>query len=223
MDELDQTPDALDLDGDGYDETLAYDDNADGEYDYVEIDADADGYHETAILDADFDGAADVVLVDVDADGIVDQAFDAQTGEELILDEGTDPVDPASQTELPIPSDPTVPGPTVPAPTDDIVLDEIPDEVDSDGNGIVDTYEYDDNGDGVADYVEIDVDEDGQIDAAIVDDDFDGIFDTAISDTDGDGEPEVYDIETGEPVGGETEGNDDLVVSEFPEGSPFQL
>jgi hypothetical protein len=226
--EIDPTGDEIDIDGDGQTDGLAYDDNADGTPDYIEVDTDGDGAIDTIVLDVDFDGEADVIVVDLDGDGALDQAYDAVTGEELVIDDAsteteteTDPFDPtSSETGKPDP----VEG------SEEIEIDTTADEVDTDGNGVVDTYEFDDNGDGVADYVEVDVDEDGEIDAALVDSDFDGVFDVAISDTDGDGDLEAYDIETGEPIdtGGETGSEaqvptDDVVVSQFPEDSPFQL
>lgn len=82
------TGEFLDLDGDGYAETLVVDTDGDGEIDAVLTDVDADGYDDIAAFDntpgdgtfvpdvvavaADADGRADVVFDDTDLDGVFD-------------------------------------------------------------------------------------------------------------------------------------------------------
>lgn len=61
-------------------------------------------------------------------------------------------------------------------------------ELDTDGDGKVDTTLKDTNGDGVVDTVELDTDGDGRIDTIMRDTDGDGRVDTVEMDTDDDGE-----------------------------------
>tara|TARA_B110000902_G_C14136498_1_gene524063 strand:- start:139 stop:1002 length:864 start_codon:yes stop_codon:yes gene_type:complete len=65
--------------------------------------------------------------------------------------------------------------------------DGIKDSFDTDGDGVIDTVMSDTDGDGVFDTVMQDTDGDGLIDRISSDTDGDGILDTVIADTDGDG------------------------------------
>lgn len=51
--------DSMDLDGDGYSETLAYDVDGDGYVDAVEVDTDGNGWTDLLVADTDDDGVAD--------------------------------------------------------------------------------------------------------------------------------------------------------------------
>jgi hypothetical protein len=78
----------LDLDGDGFAETLAIDLDADGladAYDVIDpitgmelfvVDTDGNGLMDTAAIDSDADGSFDEGAVDSDGDGVLDTAFD---------------------------------------------------------------------------------------------------------------------------------------------------
>lgn len=57
----------LDLDGNGYAETLTYDTDADGYVDAVEIDRDGDGWTDLLVADTDGDGLADTAAEAVGA------------------------------------------------------------------------------------------------------------------------------------------------------------
>ncbi|MGD9792133.1 MAG: C39 family peptidase [Acidimicrobiia bacterium] len=81
----------LDLDGDGFAETFAFDFDADGvadAYDVIDplsgaelllIDTDGDGLLDTAALDVDGDGGFDQGAVDSDGDGVMESEFDPAT------------------------------------------------------------------------------------------------------------------------------------------------
>jgi hypothetical protein len=60
-------------------------------------------------------------------------------------------------------------------------------ELDTDGNGVVDTILRDTDGDGTVDTVELDTTGDGQVDTILRDTDGDGMVDTVEMDTNGDG------------------------------------
>ena len=69
-----------DLDGDGYDESIAVDADGDGLLDTFGIDLDADGIADVVGLDLDGDGVIDAEAVDLDGDGVIDEILVASTG-----------------------------------------------------------------------------------------------------------------------------------------------
>jgi len=74
--------------------------------------------------------------------------------------------------------------------------DGVNDSFDTDGDGIIDTVFVDTDGDGIIDTIAKDTDGDGIIDTVFVDTDGDGLVDTILSDTDGDGIADIGLIDT---------------------------
>lgn len=77
----------FDLDGDGYDESIAGDLDLDGYIDSVFMDLDADGAVDTTVLDLDADGVAETVWFDLDGDAAHDIEVTFVT-DELAVDDG---------------------------------------------------------------------------------------------------------------------------------------
>ena len=63
----------VDLNGDGYKESIVSDEDGDGNYDTVVSDTDGDGYADTIFADTDGDGNIDTIGVDTDGDGTIDE------------------------------------------------------------------------------------------------------------------------------------------------------
>ncbi len=103
----------MDLDGDGYVDTIGVDADGDGNYemmgvdtdgdgffDTVSADTDGDGYHDTVAFDADGDGYFETVGFDTDGDGELDH-YSEGFADDALLDEGyTDSYEPESDTNL---------------------------------------------------------------------------------------------------------------------------
>lgn len=85
---------AVDTDGDGYQETTVLDSDGDGLADTALVDVDGDGYADVAAFDnvADGEFVADVVALDVDGDGYADVVAD-DTDLDGVFDSVTHPVD----------------------------------------------------------------------------------------------------------------------------------
>ena len=63
---------SVDLNGDGYKESVISDESGDGQYDTVVSDTDGDGQYDTVAMDTSGDGNVDTVAVYYDGDGEID-------------------------------------------------------------------------------------------------------------------------------------------------------
>lgn len=101
---------SVDLDGDGWSETIVSDTNRDGVadvYDWLDpntgtqvigFDADTDGLIDAIVTDSDGDGEFDDAAIDTDGDGVLDTTFDPGTGETFdptspTVDPGVEPTE----------------------------------------------------------------------------------------------------------------------------------
>ena len=71
----------VDLDGDGYKESVVSDQSGDGHYDTVVSDTDGDGTYDTVAMDTTGDGNVDTVGVDSTGDGNVDTVVADTSGD----------------------------------------------------------------------------------------------------------------------------------------------
>lgn len=73
---------STDLESGNYTGT-AYNTNADGQSDYVEVDTNADGLADVMIGDTNYDGIMDTAIADTDYDGVADTGYIDLTGDEV--------------------------------------------------------------------------------------------------------------------------------------------
>ena len=191
--DTDGVPDYLDIDADadGIPDLVEGmgDIDGDGRPNYLDLDSDGDGVADaTEGHDSNADGAPDVVPSGVDTNGDgVDDAFDATCAL---------PVDCGGVIGVPAPT------PDRAAPDTDSVPDYL--DLDSDGDGVLDSVEgpADQDGDGMPNYLDLDKDGDGIADSVeAFDANMDGIADVAPVgvDTDGDGLDNAFDPDCAGP------------------------
>ena len=154
----------FDADGDGYNESVLVDSNGDGIHDMVVMDMDLDGNADTVLIDTDNDGEIDTVGYDTDGDGYIDAA------EPFVSDDSARYQGTINQYDYET-------GKNI----------GVKEYIDSDGDGITDTYvhRYSSDDNDVFDVTEqfFDLDGDGKAD---------GVIKTVLIDTDGDGDYDTY-------------------------------
>jgi hypothetical protein len=186
-DEMIAETETVDIDGDGYEESIAMDTNDDGVIDVVASDFDGDGEIDTVVADTDFDGEPDVIIQETNT-AEVEELYASQTNE-AIPDVGTDD----NNQEQPY-----------------------METADLDGDGYEESILADTNADGVIDAVASDLDGDGKIDTVVADTNFDGKIDEIAQDTDGDGELDTHEtINNDELLADNSEPEDDNSIDDF--------
>jgi hypothetical protein len=163
----DITPDEMvaetvDIDGDGYEESVLLDSNDDGEIDVVASDFDGDGEIDTVVADTDFNGEPDVIIQETNTEEV----------EELYASQSSETYDAQEQAEME---------------TADLDGDGYEESIlaDTNADGVVDTVASDLDGDGRIDTVVADTDYDGEVDEFAQDIDGDGeadIYETTDND-----------------------------------------
>lgn len=76
----------LDIDGDGYKETIQIDSNNDGIIDIISVDTDKDGFTDSEAIDIDFDGKTDLLKTKKTFDGNTFMIIVADTNRDGIID-----------------------------------------------------------------------------------------------------------------------------------------
>ena len=85
---------AVDHDGDGYAETLQWDQNRDGYAETLLVDRNLDGVTEETQVDTDLDGVVDTQLVDDNLDGYTDRTFVDTNGDGDLEQQGQSVIPP---------------------------------------------------------------------------------------------------------------------------------
>ena len=157
----------VDMDGDGYEESIAMDTNHDGEIDVVGSDFDMDGSIDTVVVDSDYDGDPDYIIQETNEEEVAElYEGNSQDGRFVVDSDEYDETGVESGFS-----------------GEDIEYE----AADLDGDGYEESVLADTNNDGFVDAVASDTNMDGELDVAVVDTDYDGVADVAGADIDYDG------------------------------------